>query len=83
MFEGFAIGILLSLFLNCLVLYCLTIMLPDNGTFRQYAVIFIAESIIGYQDMKDDIMAVVIATKSQTTPKQRMNGLLDNYFASL
>lgn len=85
MFDGLAIGIIFSLFLNCVILYCLTVMFPSNGKFRQYVVIFVAESLIGYQDMKDDVMSVImhLTAKPQTNPKQRMNGLLNEYFASL
>lgn len=83
--DGLFLGILLSLILNCFVLYVLTILFPSRGTFRQYVILFVGQGIIGYMDMQDDIMSVVMAynAKPVSTPKQRMNGLLDGYFSSL
>ena len=85
MLEGFGAGIILALFLNCLVLYILTILFPSHGTCRQYIVVFIAESIMGWMDFKDDITTFILMrqVKPQTTPRQRMNGLLDDYFRQL
>lgn len=83
--DGLFLGILLSLIFNCLVLYALTVLFPSHGTFRQHVVLFVGQGVVGYMDMRDDVMSVVMAhnAKPASTPKQRMNGLLDGYFSSL
>lgn len=83
--EGLMIGVIFSLTLDCIILFVLCSLFPSRGTFRQHVVLFVGQGIVGYMDMRDDVMSVVLAhtAKPVSTPKQRMNGLLDNYFASL
>lgn len=82
MIDGLFLGFIFALILDCVVLWALIILFPNGGTFRQHVVLFVGESVYGYMNMRDDIMSVVMAktAKPTTTPKQRMNGLLDKYF---
>ena len=75
------VGILIALVLDILVLYTFTILFPNGGKLRQYVVIFVAEAMLGWRDFYEDVVTIVMLdnSKKHMTPKQRMNGLLDNY----
>lgn len=74
-------GIVIALILDILVLYTFTILFPNGGKLRQYVVIFVAESYMGWQNFYDDVVTLVMIgnSKNHMNPKQRMNGFLDVY----